>query len=181
MKRVPYIIVIVLLLCVIAYLYYIPFISVNTRKIDSRSISDLSTVELIEIRDIINSKLSAEGSLFGYTPWYSTGIGSLLPNPDEVLGKKVTGNYSFATNTNEKMQDAIFGMNDDDISLYTTACMAVGFVYNMRMSNNGFEADNIDGIHLDFFNFEKGNTVKEHECHVNLVKKQDSQKQESEN
>ena len=175
MKRLPYILVIVLLLCVIAYLYYVPFISVNTRKIDSRSLSDLSTVELIEIRDIINSKLSTEGTLLGYTPWYSNGIGALLPNPDEVLGKKVTGNYPLASNDDKKLFDTLYGMNDDDVSLYATACMAVGFVFNMKTSTLGFEADNINGDHLDFFNYQSGTTVREHECHVNLIKKQESE------
>ena len=78
--------------------------------------------------------------------WPESGIGSLLPEPDNEYG-------SIVEDRNRSFDARIYNVSEEDYENYIQACKDAGFTENISQIKAGFDAEDKDGNSLSLFLF----------------------------
>ena len=78
--------------------------------------------------------------------WPETGVGSLLPEPDNEYGVIVE-------DRNRSFEASVYNVSSEDFEAYIEACKEAGFTENISKTIQGFDAEDQDGNRINLFLF----------------------------
>lgn len=78
--------------------------------------------------------------------WPESGVGSLLPEPDNEYGNIVE-------DRNRSFEAKIYNVTEEDFENYIQACKDAGFTENVSQTQAGFNADDKDGNSISLYLF----------------------------
>ena len=81
-----------------------------------------------------------------YKRWYDSGAGSLLPDPEDVLGKNLAYDITGSINSSETFYNNIYLVTISDFNKYVDALVTCGFRHNFSRSDDSFFADHMNLI-----------------------------------
>lgn len=81
-----------------------------------------------------------------YKRWYDSGAGSLLPDPEDVLGKKLVYDTTGYENASETFYNHIYFVSINDFNKYVDALIRCGFRLDFHRSYDDFLAGHINFI-----------------------------------
>ena len=81
-----------------------------------------------------------------YKRWYDSGAGSLLPDPEDVLGKELSYDITGYNNSSDSFYNHIYLVTLSDFQKYADALINCGFRLNFSRSDDSFLAEHINVI-----------------------------------
>lgn len=116
-------------------------------------LSSKSVAELLRLQSEVKAELERKSTGNGLSSWYEYGMGRYLPNPNDVIGRKVAGFYDLGSSDEEYCSDRFKAKNADEFKLYCEACIGWGFTDVKNYGATRFTSCDSEGREVDLTYF----------------------------
>ena len=110
---------------------------------ESLDLSSMSTEDLLKLQSSIAEEIQKRTStdtFTSYKKWYDFGLGQYLPDPTEVIGRKLEPYNSIQINTSSTFSEFLAGATKDEYDLYVEALKSFGYRENIQSYGTGYMA-----------------------------------------
>lgn len=114
-------------------------------------VASLPDEELLSLKEQVLAEIAVRHleDSFQFGQWYDFGLGQILPNPTEVFGKEHKPHARISNNDNEWFSENLEAVTDEEFTAYVAALRLYGFNDKISATGISFEADNVDGVHIN--------------------------------
>lgn len=110
---------------------------------ESLDLSAMSTEELLRLQSSIAEEIQKRSETNGvstYKKWYDFGLGQYLPDPAEIIGRKLEPYNNIQINTDSMFSEFLSGASKEDYELYVEALKTFGYNENIQSYGVGYTA-----------------------------------------
>lgn len=110
---------------------------------ESLDLSSMSTEDLLKLQSSITEEIQKRTNIdasASYKKWYDFGLGQYLPDPTDIIGRKLEPYNNIQINTSSTFSEFLADATKDEYNLYVDALKTFGYNENIQSYGTGYMA-----------------------------------------